>query len=251
MTLEFLTPDTAATTDRFTPVARSPMERGARGAGARFEIREGWNVAVAYGSGEPEIEACRVAAGWCDVSHLGKLELQATAEDLEAIVAAAADGARLELGTAARVAGAWWCPLTERRALVLCEPSALPALRERLEKAVAGATEPASLVDVTTVFAAMTLVGPAARDIFARFCALDLRPAATPVRSFRPGSIARQPGMLLREADDRFLFLFGWAVADYMWTVVDDAGRALGAAPIGVDALAALEQPREEVPSRA
>jgi hypothetical protein len=43
--------------------------------------------------------------------------------------------------------------------------------------------------------------------------------------------------MLLVEAPDRFLLLFGWAVAEYMWTVVADAAEHLGGAPIGIEAL--------------
>jgi hypothetical protein len=42
MSFEFLTPAAA------DAVARSPMERQAAKAGARFEVRDGWNVAVAY-----------------------------------------------------------------------------------------------------------------------------------------------------------------------------------------------------------
>jgi glycine cleavage system aminomethyltransferase T len=251
VSLEFLQPDLAFNIANYTPVARSPMERAARAAGARFEIRDGWNVAVAYTSPEQEAEACRKTAGWADVSHLGKLELQATPGDLHAIVAACADGASLELGSAASAAGAWWCPMTERRALVLCVPSVLPALRERLAEASASCAEPASVFDVTTVFAAMVLIGPLAREIFARFCAVDLRAQITPVRGLRPGSIARQPGLVLREDNHRFLFLFGWAVAEYMWTVVQDAGSRLGARPIGVDALAPVQEPAQELPSRA
>ena len=53
MSLEFLAPDAAVASDRHTPLARTPMERAARSAGARFEVRDGWNVAVAYGSGRP------------------------------------------------------------------------------------------------------------------------------------------------------------------------------------------------------
>jgi glycine cleavage system aminomethyltransferase T len=195
-------------------VARTPMERSARAAGARFEDRDGWSVAVHYGSPERERDACRSAVGWADVSHLSKLELQGPPEAI---------GPDLQLGTATRVDGAWWCPLTERRALVL---GARPELSDEV-----------SVVDVTTTFAAITLVGPLAREVFARFCALDLRPEVTPVGSFRPGSIARQPGMLLREAEHRYLFLFGWAVGQYMWTVVEDAARHLGGSPVGVAAL--------------
>src|SRR3954470_366175 len=136
MSFEFLAPDAAVADDRFAPIARSPMERSARAAGARFEARDGWNVAVGYASLEQDREACRQAAGWADVSHLGKLELHASAaDDLAAIVAQVADGAGLQLGTATRAADAWWLPLTAERAVVVCEPAALPGLRERLAEA--------------------------------------------------------------------------------------------------------------------
>jgi hypothetical protein len=46
---------------------------------------------------------------------------------------------------------------------------------------------------------------------------------------------------VLRESEDRFLVLFGWALGEYMWTVVADAAEHLGARPAGVDALAALD----------
>jgi heterotetrameric sarcosine oxidase gamma subunit len=251
VSLEFLRPDAAVANERFKPVARSPMEPGARAAGARFEIRDGWRVAVTYGSGDEEADACRGAVGWVDVSHQGKLELQAAPGDLESIVAEGTGGAALELGRATRAKGAWWCPLTPRRAIVVCPHDRLAGLRARLGEAVAGASEPASLVDVTTVFAALTLVGPLSRDVFARFCAVDLRPQATPVAGLRPGSIARQPGLILREADERFLFLFGWAIGQYMWTIVDDAARHLGGRPVGMDALDPLEETLPEAAARA
>ncbi len=231
MTLEFLSPHGAAD----GVVARSPMERQAAAAGARFEQRDGWSIAVAYGSPEQEAQACAGTAAWADVSHLGKLELQGRG---------ISGRAGLELGRASRRGGGWWCPLTPDRALVICEPSMLAAAREQIP-------EPASVVDVTTMFAALTLVGPLSREVFARFCAIDLRPQVTPVGGLRPGSIARQPGLILREAQERYLFLFGWAVGQYMWTVVDDAARHLGGRPVGVDALASLEQTLTETTARA
>ena len=252
MTLEFLAPDAADGGERFAPLARTPMERAARAAGARFETRDGWSVAVGYAAAEHEREACRRAAGWADVSHLGKLELHATAaDDLSAVVAQVAGGAALELGSATRAADAWWLPLTAERAVVVCEPGAVGALRERLEDAAGAASSTFSVVDATCKYAALTLVGPLAREVFARFTAIDVRPSALPVGGFRPGSIARTPGMLVREGEDRFLFLFGWALGAYVWETVSDAGRHLGAAPVGIDALEALAIAAVEEAGRA
>jgi heterotetrameric sarcosine oxidase gamma subunit len=251
VSLDFLSPDATGGDDRFIPVARSPMERKARAAGARFAVRDGWNVAVAYTDPERELALCRTTAGWADVSRLGKLELQAGEDELASILAAAGCEGDILFSTATRSRDAWWCRLTPVRALVICETAALPALRDRLLEAAAGATQPASVLDVTTLFAALTLVGPQSREVFARFCALDLRPQVTPLAALRPGSIARQPGILVRESEDRFLFLFGWAVADYMWTVVADAAAHLGGGPVGADALAQLPQPQQEVGASA
>jgi heterotetrameric sarcosine oxidase gamma subunit len=240
--LDFLAPAAS------TAVARSPMEASAADEGARFELRSGWNVAAGYGS-DPEAErrtAARVA-GWADVSHLSKLELQGPAEELAELA-----GASLELGTATRAQDAWWCPLTQTRALVIGEQVPGAALRERLTASPPnrGATG-TSLIDVTTTFAALTIVGPQAAEVFARFSALDLRPSSTPVGALRPGSIARQPAVLIREAPQRYLFLFGWATAEYVWSVVADAGHHLGARPIGADALASLAEAEITESSRA
>src|SRR3954462_877958 len=237
MSFEFLAPDAAVADDRFAPIARSPMERSARAAGARFETRDGWSVAVGYASLEQEREAGRRVGGGGAVSHVDKIELHASAEDLAAIVSSAAGGATLELGTATRAVDAWWLPLTHERALVVCEPGAVGALRERLRSAAAGASRTVSVVDATCKFAAVTLVGPLAREVFARVSAIDVRARVLPVGGFRPGSIARSPGLLVREGEDRFLLMIGWALGQYLWETVADAGAHLGGAPVGLEAL--------------
>ncbi len=197
-------------------VAHTPMERLARSAGARFEERDGWNVAIEFPAGGGNAQT----VGWADVSHLAKVELQGPSEAIDA-----AAGTELPFGTAIRKDDAWWCRLTESRALVI---GARPDF---------SGADGVDVLDVTSNFAAITLVGPLARETFARFCALDLRPDVTPVHALRPGSIGRQPGILIREDEDRYLFLFGWATGEYMWSVVADAGGHLGGAPIGADAL--------------
>jgi glycine cleavage system aminomethyltransferase T len=217
VSLAFLSPGAAA-------LARSPMEPGTTASGATIEARDGWNVAVSFPN-----EVDRLASvGFADVSHLGKLEIQASADDLPGIL-----GRRLELGTATRADGAWWCPYSRERAIVICPAADRAALLERLTGAAAGASGLASVIDVTTSWGALTILGPLARETFARFTAIDLRPQVTGPGDWRPGSVARTPGGILCEADDRYLMLFGSAFGQYMWTVVEDAARHLGGGPVG------------------
>ena len=126
VSLEFLAPDAAVAT---TATRRSHARRWSAPPGPPVPASRSATAGTsrsATRSPEREREACRETAGWADVSHLGKLELHATSpDDLAAIVAAAADGATLELGTATRAADAWWLPLTAGRAVVVCDPAAL------------------------------------------------------------------------------------------------------------------------------
>jgi sarcosine oxidase gamma subunit len=183
-------------------VARSPMERQARAAGARFEVRDGWNVAVAHAG-----EAANLATvAFADASHVRKYELQETCQ------APFLQRVRTE-GDAVIL------PMTPERSLVL------------------GGEPPEGAIEVTTGWGLLRLAGPLAREAFARFTAIDLRPQATKPGDWRPGSVARTPGGILCEAEDRYLMLFGAALGQYVWTVVDDAARHLGGGPVGADAL--------------
>src|SRR5215208_6455362 len=140
--LAFLSPGPGA-------IAKSPMEPGAAAAGATFDDRDGWKVATSFTDLDTERALCASSVGFADVSHLGKIELQAERDDLAAMVEAASGGARLELGRATRAGGAWWCPYSPTRAVVLCAAADTVAHRDRLTATAADANGLASVIDIT------------------------------------------------------------------------------------------------------
>lgn len=212
MTPEFLSPVA-------DPAAASPLEPWLLEAGARFEERDGWRVAVDFGSPAEELEACRGAVGIADRSAMGKLELQARPDAL-----AAALGRLLPLD------GALVWHFSPDRALAVCEPAATPGLRARLDAADAG------MVDLTAGLAAFELRGPAARALLERLTALDVRAGSLRPGAVRPGRVAHVPATLACLAPDAFLVLVGSPEAPDAWEIVLDAGAPLGLRPVGEEA---------------
>jgi heterotetrameric sarcosine oxidase gamma subunit len=237
VSLAFLTPPASG---EGMVLARSPMEQRARAAGAQFSARDGWDVALRFGDPESELRTARETVGFADRSNMVKLELQGEPDTLAAIVAHVSGGLTIERGLAARSEGTWWCPVTPARMLVLSEPPFGSAVHAAVLEAMAQAPGTTTVADLTCGLAALCLIGPSARELLARFCALDVRPALTPIAGFRPGSVARTPGYVLVEAHDRLLLLVGWALGEYLWEVVADAAEALHGGPLGAEALAQL-----------
>jgi glycine cleavage system aminomethyltransferase T len=237
MSFEFLAPDATTVVDGQPPAARSPIEWVHRGAGAELADRAGWRTVTGYGAASAESDACRRSVGVADLSFLGKLELHGDADDVAAIVAELAGGARLGPGQAAHADGTWWCPITAERVLAITPPESTVAVREALALLADSRPGFVSVLELTTSLSSNAVVGPLARETFARATALDLRPQRFAEAGFAPVSVARVPGLILRERGDRFLHLFGAGYAGYVWTVFADAAEALGGRAVGTEAL--------------
>ena len=215
MNLDFITPprtDGAA-------VAESPMVTVAAARGAILESRDGWVVPAIF-TGDAEQRATTETVAFADVSALCKTELQGPSRSVLGLVGG------LTLGKATFRSGAWWCPITPTRALVIGSAPHRADL------------DGVSSLDVTTQYCGLRIKGPLARQLTSRFCALDLRPSVAPPGSILPGSVARTPGLVIVEGPQRLLLLVGSALAEYVWTVVDDAARRLGGRAVGADVLA-------------
>ncbi len=125
------------------------------------------------------------------------------------------------------------------RVLALTPPERTAEVRDRLE-AVASAAPFASVIEMTAAYGSNALAGPLSRETFARTMALDLRADHFAEGDFAPVSVARTPGMVLRQRGDQFLHLFGAGFAHYVWTVFVDAARHLGGRAVGVTAIEAI-----------
>ena len=241
MSYEFLAPDQVGpAAGGAPPPKRSTIEWAHVDAGARLEERAGWQVVADYGEADREQAACRNAVGIADLSVLGKIELQADRDTTASIVSSLAGGATLELGLATPNDGVWWCPMTAGRVMAVTPPERTAAVRQALEDE-AGRARFASVTELTSAWGSNAIVGPLAREAFARATALDMRPESFPENGFAPVSVARTPGLVLREGGDRYLHLFGAGYAQYNWTVFVDAAQSLGGRAVGMTALGAVE----------
>ena len=246
MSFEFLAPDAAQPLNGTRPALRSPIEWTLRDQGANFTGRSGWRVVTDYGNPGAESAACRDSVGVADLSFLGKLELQAAPGIASSIVAELTGGGALAPGRATVHEEVWWCPMTMGRVLALTPPERTAEVRDRLD-AAASAASFASVVEMTAAYGSNALIGPLARETFARTMALDLRPDHFAQGDFAPVSVARTPGMVLRQGADLYLHLFGSGFAQYIWTVFIDAARHLGGRAIGARALEAATRTAEGV----
>lgn len=239
MSLEFLSSDLVRPHNGDLPVLRSPISPLLHDAGALFAERGGWEVAASVGNPIDQQAACRQAVGIADQSCRGKIELQSEPESVAAIAAQLAGGP-LHLRRASNRDDAWWCLLSPTRVLAVTLPERTPEVRARLEAAAAASDVAASVADLTTSLCSNAVVGPLACETFARVSALDLRDRELGPDGLAAGSVARVPGIVLRERAEQYLHLFGAAHAEYIWTVFLDAAESLGGRAVGGDALAAV-----------
>ncbi len=213
-------------------------------AGAVFVTRGGARVAAHFGSVAAELAVCRRGVGIADRSDHGTLELRgnaaAVAEAVERVT-----GERLAPGRALRSAGAWWCPITRHRVLVVADRAAADDLGV-VVGAAARLTPGASVIDLEGDYAALGLVGPRAGRVV-RDAGLLVAPVL-PAGGFLARAGALTPSMLLREDADAFLLLVPASHARRAWGHLMAAGLAHGVTCVGRDALDRLRACPRTVP---
>jgi glycine cleavage system aminomethyltransferase T len=204
----------------------SPLDAVLKRSGAHMTEREGWVVAVDFGSLAAEIAVSRATAGLADVSSICKFEVRDSAM---AIADVHPSNREPRPGRALKAAGAWWCVVSPELLLVLSAPGSAALVRADLtERAHAGTR----IVDVTSDRVAVCLTGPFARDVLTRAGA-----TAAGIGSVRLQSVGGVPTLVLHQSEKQWLLIASASEAGDLWHTLSDAGSPLGLAYVGADAL--------------
>ena len=182
---------------------RTPMERRHVAAGAAIEERDGWRIGVYPDDGEGD--------PWVvDVSHLGKLDLRATAAGIDELTGGLAPGEARSEG------GVWTMRLTPSHGYVVCPFDRVESIRS-----ITGG------IDMTCALAGIAVGGDRWRDVMSRSSGLDVRPSRFPANRCMAGSVMRVPTLVLNEGGHISMFV-GWEYGEYFWDAILDAGAPLG-----------------------
>jgi hypothetical protein len=198
-TLAFLSADAAETGGRWSPLARSPMQHLQREHGARFEARDGWELATSF----PDEAAALASVAIVELPQLGKLEVRGAGE---------------------RPSGqAYWYQVTPERALCITPARGTAAVRTELERSAR------AVVDVSAGLGSVAVVGPRAMEMLRRVTELETFPAS--------GLVSHLHGHVL-PLEGGAMILFSQEYGHYLYEVLLDAAVPFDGGPAGVDAIA-------------
>ncbi len=172
-------------------------------SGATFGEYSGWELPAYFVSPEQEAAQIRRSVGLADLSHLRKFDLRSKPEQKS------------------------W-RLAPKHFLVLDETSN---------------SIPPDSIDVSSVYAALRLVGPNSREVLTKLSSLNVSSPALPNLGCAQASLAHVPGIFLREdigAVLAFYLLITREYAESVWKAILHAGHEFGLCPSGLEALHSL-----------
>ena len=205
--------------------------------GAQMTEHEGWTLPARYTDAEEEATRVREGVGITDISHVGKIRLQGETVD-EALREALSDYQATSVGSVSISSDTVVARLADNDCLILTKPAELTTVLDSLN--LDGCVHP---VNITSVLAAVRIIGPNAPAVLAGVTHLDLTPAYFPNLSCAQTMVAEIHGTVIRKDVSGLLtydVYFGRDYGDHMWESLIDAGEWHGLTPIGLEALALL-----------
>jgi heterotetrameric sarcosine oxidase gamma subunit len=207
--------------------------------GARFELRQGAQVVLAYAGAQQERTTLQAGLGLVDRSVFAKLVLvgkgvpSLTETLLEDSPASGPRGVAVLAGPERELA----CRLTRDRLLLLAHSPASARFAELLARQ--SGEEGLLAADTTAAYAWFELIGRDAGEVLRRLTSLDVSPAALPAGTCAETSLAKVQGLIVRPTEGRNQSIFLLVASDlgeYLWETLLAAGRRWAIAPVGLAA---------------
>ena len=209
--------------------------------GAEMVEHEGWSLPTRYAGPEEEAARVREAVGITDISPVGKIRLQGDSVD-QALREALPDYQATSVGsifaTSDDASDTVVARLANDDCMVITGSASVGNVLDSLNPD--GCVHP---VNVTSVLAAVRIIGPNGPAVLAGVTNLDLAPPYFPDLSCAQTMVAEIHGTILRRDTGGLLsydLFFGRDYGDHMWESLIDAGERHGLTPFGLEALRVL-----------
>lgn len=205
--------------------------------GAEMVEHEGWTLPARYTDAEKEATRVREGVGITDISHIGKIRLQGESVD-QALGEAIPDYQATSVGSVFISGDTVIARLADNDCLILTGQANANHVLDSLR--LDGCAHP---VNVTSVLAAVRIIGPNISQVLAGVSDLDLAPLYFPNLSCAQGMVAEIHGTVIRRDIGGlpvYDLLFGRDYGDHMWESLIDAGERHGLTPFGLEAMSLL-----------
>ncbi|MYB48083.1 MAG: hypothetical protein F4X72_02205 [Dehalococcoidia bacterium] len=219
------------------PSAISSMHYRHLEIGAEMVEHEGWTLPARYTDAEKEATRVREGVGITDISHIGKIRLQGESVD-QALGEAIPDYQATSVGSVFISGDTVIARLADNDCLILTGQANANHVLDSLR--LDGCAHP---VNVTSVLAAVRIIGPNISQVLAGVSDLDLAPLYFPNLSCAQGMVAEIHGTVIRRDIGGlpvYDLLFGRDYGDHMWESLIDAGERHGLTPFGLEAMSLL-----------
>lgn len=203
--------------------------------GATMIDDAGWQRPAFYTSPDEEAQQVREAVGLLDASPIGKLDVKGK------------DLTRCLNGIPEKVGQVGWmtigtdrilcCCLTDDHARILTPAGRVETVEAELNGRITNETDCVHIINVTSVFAAVELIGPQSRALLMKLTTLDIRPDTFPNLTCAQGKVADVHSLVIRTDWNNLLTYQIHVSRDYgayLWEVILEAGHEFGIIPVGV-----------------
>ena len=212
--------------------------------GAEFIYRDGWKLPGRYSSVEEEVSRVKGSGGIFDISPIGKLSFQG-ADVLQGIARALSLPESLVVGKSVKCASptasedsresVTVAALTYDEAMVFTSPGSRESVAGALDEELAGC---AHMVDLTSAWAGIGVVGPRVGEALARIVELDLDPERFLDGACAQAKTAEVHALIVRgdvSGELGYQLYVTRDYGEYVWESLVHGGKGIGVEAVGIE----------------